>query len=258
MATSTLIVSKGARFVDRHQLDLVSLKTPSETPTWKPIPHNRLLDLVAAKLADAGFQPLKVSMALSRNDARMFSTIDLATPLWGEDVRLCVAVVNSVDRSLCMKFIAGNRVLCCSNLSLRSDLMGAAVVKKHSKRGFRSFESEMLRACSELHVFKEVEAARLARFRSTPITDDHAALYMLQAFRDNHLSHQLLRRAIQQWEQPVFAEWGGKSLYRLLNVLTFVTGDRLKSNPNAFATQSVAINALLDGKPVNGELLDVA
>src|SRR4051812_13571056 len=132
MSESRLLAHCGARVIDRAALDLI--EPPPATDTWNPIKHSVVLDAVGQAMSAAGFHPRGVTIAVARDSRRLFATIDTATGLSGSDVTLAVAVVNSTDKSLPMKFVAGSRVFCCDNLALRSDLM-APVRRKHTRFG---------------------------------------------------------------------------------------------------------------------------
>ena len=81
MTTSTLITHCGAREVTREDLDKV--EAPPATQTWFPVKHATVIDTVSQALTAAGFQIRGAKYALSRNDTRLFSTVDLATSLAG-------------------------------------------------------------------------------------------------------------------------------------------------------------------------------
>src|SRR5207253_306983 len=105
--------------------------------------------------------------ALSRNDARMFSTLDLATPV-AEGVSLSVGVRNSLDKSFPLGFAAGSRVRICDNLAFQADLV---VAKKHTRNGRDRFHEAICLAVQSLRQFQEAESRRVRLFRSTEVND---------------------------------------------------------------------------------------
>ena len=129
MATSTLIAHCGAREVTRAELDCV--EAPPATDTWFPVKHATVIDTVGNALTAAGFQIRGTKFALSRGDARLFSTVDLATPL-STGVNLAVGIRNSTDKSLPLGFCAGSRVVVCDNLAFSAELM---VQSRHTRHG---------------------------------------------------------------------------------------------------------------------------
>ena len=96
MATSALVTHCGAREVCREELD--SVEAPPPTASWFPVKHATVIDTVSGALTAAGFQIRGTKYALSRGDARLFSTVDLSTPL-SDGVSLAVGIRNSTDKS---------------------------------------------------------------------------------------------------------------------------------------------------------------
>ena len=98
MATSNLILHRGAREVDRDELALVPL--PSATRSWAPVGHTRVLDTTLATLRETGFTYDKMRLALSADGHRFFGTLDLTNELTPDGtVTLAVGVRNSSDKS---------------------------------------------------------------------------------------------------------------------------------------------------------------
>jgi hypothetical protein len=230
MAHAHLITAKGARLVTRAELDCI--EPPPATTTWRPIKHADLLDTVSRALEAAGFQIRGVQAALSRHHQRLFATLDTATHLNGGSVTLAAALVNSTDRSLPMKFLAGNRVLCCMNLALRSDLM-EPVRKKHTRKGLEAFRLALAEAIVHLEQFRSVESARIQRCHAIPLTDTEAEALMLRAYERGIVSHRLL---------PEFAP---RTLWSLENCFTGVLHQVQTTNPQRFCDQSLLLQALL-------------
>ena len=110
MSTTTLVTHCGAREVSRQELDLI--EAPPPTKTWFPVRHSTFIESVTDLLQAGGFQIRKATFALSKNGARMFSTLDLTAPV-GTGVTLAVGLRNSNDQSLPQSFCAGSRVFIC-------------------------------------------------------------------------------------------------------------------------------------------------
>jgi hypothetical protein len=113
MSRSTLALHRGAREVTRPELDAVA--APPATATWFPVSHGRVIDTAARALDAAGFEVTRTHLALARDNARFFGTLDLRTPL-AAGVSLAVGVRNSTDKSLPIAFCAGSRTFVCDNL----------------------------------------------------------------------------------------------------------------------------------------------
>lgn len=240
-ATAALVLhTHGAREVTREELDRVA--TPEPTRTWKPIPHGTVIDVVERTLTSAGFSIESAKFGLIRGDARMFSTLTLASPL-ATGVSLAVGIRSSWDKSFPLGFIAGSRVFVCSNLAFRSDLL---VSRKHTVNGRVRFEGAISQAVSTLAVFKEHEGSRIRRLQNFEVTDELAESVMLKAFEQKIVSHRILTRTIGLYREPGFDDFEQMTAWRLLNAFTGALNSRAKSNPQEHARTTMRVNGLID------------
>jgi hypothetical protein len=168
-----------------------AIKAPEPTRTWVPVAHSKVLDMVSEAMRDRGFEIVKTRIGIARDNHRLFATIETATQLNCGSVTMAVAVVNSTDKSLPMKFVAGTRTFCCDKLALNSDLM-SPVRRKHSRFGLDRFREALQTAVGGLEQFQAVERARIARFQQTQVTDVHADSPLLRCFERGVLSARLL------------------------------------------------------------------
>lgn len=243
--TSSLCLHTGARHVSYDELAQVEI--PPATKTWVPVKHSTVIDTVQEALRAGGFSIERTEYALTRQAARMFATMNLSAPV-GHGVHLAVGVRNSLDKSLPLGFCAGNHVFCCDNLAFRSELL---VHRKHTVHGATRFQEAICKAVGSLHQFKEVEAERIRKFQYQDLSEDAAALYMLQAFEENLVSHVLLKKVIQEWRQPTFEEFEPRTMWSLLNAFTTALASRAKSNPQQFARTTIQLQDLLDRPKAN-------
>jgi hypothetical protein len=240
MATSTLVVHRGARLVERAELD--SVPTPPATKSWFPVAHSQVLSEVTGRLADAGFAVRKAQHALSRNDARYFGTLDLESPLVS-GVSLAVGIRNSVDKSFPLGFCAGARVFCCDNLAFHSELL---VNRKHTRFGQTRFSEAICQAVQSLSAFRETEAERIRRLQHAELHSDQADALILRAYERKLVSHHFLPRVIHEWRKPSFEEFEPRTRWSLLNAFTTVLGARQQGNPQLFASLTMQLQGLLD------------
>lgn len=245
MSGSSLCLHTGARRVSWDQLRKV--ETPEPTETWFPVPHARVLEMACGMIEKNGFAIKETRIALSRGDARLFAVIDTTTGIGGDGglTTLSVGINNSLDRSLRMKFIAGNRVFVCDNLALCSDLM-APVAKKHTKFGESRFEEEMVQAVQGLDHFVRLESDRVRRFRETEIDDRTAESVLLRAYKSQILSARNLENAYDNWVTPEYPEFIPRTLWSLENVFTGIFKPIQQSNPLKFTRISLGFRDLLN------------
>ena len=238
--SASLITHCGARGVTREELDLI--EAPAPTATWFPVRHSLVIDTVSKSLESAGFRAERTQFALSRGDARLFATMDLASPL-AVGVNLAVGIRNSTDKSLPLGFVAGARVFVCDNMAFRSELL---VSRKHTRFGATRFDEAICQATKSLVQFREVESQRIRRFQHLELSDVRADSVMLRAYENGVVSHRLLPRVIREWRRPSFSEFANRTAWSLLNAFTTALGGRLRTNPQQFAALTVRLQDLLD------------
>lgn len=243
MVTSNLCLHKGARIVGNDELR--SIPAPPPEGRWYPVPHYRVLESVKETLEDTGYRVEGQQLALSRENARFFGTLDLATPV-AEGVRLAVGIRNSVDKSFPLGFCAGNRVFVCDNLAFRAELM---VRRKHTLNGERNFGNAIANAVTALQQFKETEQERIRVLMDTDLRAEQADSLILRAYEKGLLSYLHLPRVIEEWRRPSFEQFQPRTAWSLLNAFTTVLKDRAQKNPSLFAVQTMRLNALLEHRP---------
>jgi hypothetical protein len=178
MAESRLMLHCGARLVEPDELALV--KAPPPEGRWYPLSHTSVLNRVKETLSEAGYKVVREQLALSRQDARFFGTLDLQSRLVS-GVTLAVGVRNSIDKSFPIGFCAGTRTFVCDNLAFRSELL---VKRKHTLNGERSFAQGIAQAVMSLDQFKQEEGARIERMMGRELKPEQARWW-------NDLFHQV-------------------------------------------------------------------
>ncbi len=237
--TTALVVHRGARVVERKELD--SVVVPEPTDTWFPVGHNTVLDKVLSTLDGAGFVPQRSTLALSADNAKFFATVDLRLPV-SPGVTLAVGVRNSIDRSLPISFCAGNRVFVCDNLAFRSEIV---VSRKHTKNGKDRYIEAICKAVGALPEFANAESNRIRRFQQLELSDDMADAVLLRAYERGIVSHYYLPRVVSEWRKPTFEEFRPRTMWSLENAFTTVLGDLAKRNPQRFCAMTINLQGLL-------------
>ena len=240
MVTSNLCLHRGARVVNREELDAV--EAPAPTDTWFPLRHSQVLDTVLGTLEASAFHVSSVQWSLSQDNARFFGTLDLATSVGG-GTALAVGVRNSVDKTFPLGFCAGCRVFVCDNLAFRSELL---VVRKHTLNGIVRFQEAIAVAVRSLGQFQEAESHRIEQMRAFQLSDLHADSLMLQSYERGIISLRMLPQVIQGWRKPTYPEFEDRTLWSLMNAFTGALKNRSMSNPQQFALQTIRLNALLN------------
>lgn len=234
--SGSLVLHRGAREVIAE--DLNTVPTPPATATWFPIPHGQVLNTTLGTLAQAGFQVVRQRLALSRDDARFFATLDLRTAI-ATGVSLAVGIRNSIDKSLPIGFCAGHRTFVCDNLAFSSEIV---VARKHTRFGADRFNEAICKAVQTLDAYRETEGARIRKFQHAELTADVADALLLRAFEQDIISTPLLPRVIKEWREPSFEEFQPRTVWSLMNAFTTVFADRQKTNPQQFSALTIRLH----------------
>lgn len=242
MASTNLILHRGAREVTRGELALVPL--PAHTKTWAPVGHQRVLDTALATIQEAGFTLDKMRLGLSADGGRFFGTLDLATQLSPDGiVTLAVGVRNSIDKTFPMVFCAGSRVFVCDNLAFRAELM---VRRKHSLNGVANFSADIATAVMQLNAFKETETARIAAMVEAPMPNERADSLILRAAVDRGIiSLRQIPLVVKEWKEPRHEIFEPRSAWSLFNAFTAAIGGLQQTNPADLARRTMRLSALL-------------
>ena len=240
MATSNLCLHAGAGLVSLERLR--EYQAPPPEGRWYPIAHATVLDTVKDTLGEAGYRVQAEKLAVSREGARFFGTLDLATPV-ASGVALAVGIRNSTDKSFPLGFCAGNRVFVCDDLAFRSELL---VRRKHTLNGARNFSAAIAQAVMSLADFKTTEAARITAMMHTELRPELADSLILRSFEKGIISAPQLPRVLHEWREPSFEEFRPRTVWSLFNAFTTVLRDRAIRQPTQFAVQTMRLNAVLD------------
>jgi hypothetical protein len=219
MASAVLNLHAGGHLVSLEELD--RYQAPEPEKRWFPLSHAHVYRKVREVLDAAGYQVAAEKLAVHRNGARFFGTLELTTKV-SEGVALAVGVRNSTDRSYPIGFIAGHRIFVCSNLAFRSDLLN--VKAKHTRHGEERFGIGMANAIVRLSSFKDEEARRIEAMRNRTIDDTLAESLTLRALERGIISSRQILDVIREWREPSYEAFKERTLYSYFNAVTTVLG----------------------------------
>jgi Domain of unknown function (DUF932) len=237
-AQSTLCLHRGAGRVSKGEL--ARYQPPPATATWFPVAHAAVLDTACTRLTEAGYTVQSMDLAVSKDGHRFFGTLNLDTVLV-PGVHLAVGLRNSTDKSFPLGFAAGNRCFVCDNLAFAA---ATVVRKRHSKRGEARWGNAITTCIASLRSFAEMEAQRVKLMQHEEITEDRAHALILKAHLRDIVAHRHLEPIAKQWAQPAYDEWGGSTLWRLFNCMTYILADVAHRNPSDYAARTIKLNQL--------------
>lgn len=234
----SLVIHAGAREVSVDEMR--SIDAPTPTHSWFPIAHRDVVNTASLQIIDAGFNVRSQRFALSKDNARMFCTMDLESKL-AEGVSMAIGVRNSIDKSFPLGFCAGSRVFVCDNLAFSAEL---SVRRKHTRNGEVNFRVAIAQSVRRLVTFQQAESARIGQLQSHPLEDVMAESLMLRAYEQDIISSRMLPDAIAAWRKPEHAEFSPRTEWSLYNVFTGVYGNLKSANPARLADLSMRLYGL--------------
>jgi len=238
--TANLMCHSGARQVTLGDLEAVPV--PPATETWQPVGHAHVVDMVTGQLDQAGFAVSKMQLALSKDDARFFGTIDLTSEVC-DGVGLAIGVRNSLDKSFPLGFCCGDRCFVCDNLAFGADII---VTAKHTRNGEGRFADGIANAVLSLHGYRIGAGKRIDRFRQNELTDDRANSLILQSYRRGIVGARLLPKVCDQWEIPTHDEFRPRTMWSLLNAFSEAYKDRQGARPAEAAQETIRLQRFLE------------
>lgn len=225
-----------------HETDytyLRTLETPPATASHVPLPHYRLVDLVAHSLAYHGHEVREQHHGITEDGNRYFGVLTIRSPYTGyEDM---VGLRNSHDKSLPVGIAFGSRVFVCDNTAFIADHV---IRTKHTPKLKLRLPGLVGQLMEPLTEQREAQARTLERYRATELGArdvDHAIMGL---FRAGVLNITRVPDVLQEFEQSSFDEFRGQhTAWSLFNAVTFVLTGRIAENPAA----TTKLHRILDG-----------
>jgi hypothetical protein len=241
--SANLMLHRGGVVVTEDQL--ATYPTPEPVGRWHPVSHTRVLSAVRETLGAAGYLVRKQSLAVARDGARFFGTLDLATSLTADGgVALAVGIRNSTDKTFPLGFCAGNRVFVCDNLAFSAELL---VRRKHTRYGERHFAHGIAAAVQGLATFRGAEEGRINRLMGRVLSEDEALSFLVRAMERKVIAAPTVPKVLAEWRRPTHDYGTGDepTAWKLLNCFTTVLGGRARTNPAEYTAQTIRLNAML-------------
>jgi hypothetical protein len=225
----------GANPVDYDGLR--ALETPAATETHVPVPHFRLVDLVAHSLGYYGHEIVQQNFGVTPDGMKFFGVLTLRSPHTGwSDV---VGLRNSHDKSLPVGVSFGSSVFVCDNLAFSGDFV---IKTKHSaklKMRLPGLIGELIEPIAEQ---RESQQKKLLTYQEAALPDDLADHAIMSMFREGVINLQRIGDVHGEWQKPSH-DWGDKTAWRLFNAATFALTGKVMEKP-AVTTK---LHAVIDG-----------
>jgi hypothetical protein len=208
-----LIAHCGTQRVGRDYLSLIPV--PEETDTFKPIPHNVLIDKLEEALAFRHIQITNDEYAISGDGMKMFGLLELNADY--EGVRFAVGLRNANDKSMRVGMVAGYRVFICDNMALSGDFK--PMLNKHSK----NFDLTEALAIGVDRIQRNWQPLRDAIDfkRNRQLSDIDAQSLIYRAFMTQKFPVKLLKTVHREFfVSPSHAEFNQRTVWSLENAFT--------------------------------------
>jgi hypothetical protein len=212
-----LMLHCGSRRVDRDQVE--GSLTPERTRSWIPIGHHRLLEQVEDSLDGVGLKVLREAHALSADQRRYFGLLEVANGQQHSDCGLVLGLRNSHDKSFPAALVVGSGVFVCDNLSFSGEIK---IARRHTRFIERDLPGLVQLAVGRLGDLRGLQDQRIARYKTTRITDMRASHLIVKALEARVLPATAVPTAVAEWRRPSHSEFteGGRTAWRLFNSLT--------------------------------------
>ena len=231
----SLLLHAGANPVDYDELR--NLPVPAATPTHVPIPHYRVVDLIAHSLSYYGHEVVEQHHGVTPDGARYFGVLTLRSRY--TDYTDMVGLRNSHDKKFPIGIGFGSRTFVCDNLAFSADHV---VKRKHTANAKRDLPGLIGEIIEPLAIQREAQHRQLECYRATPLTDDRADQAIMQMYRSQVIGVQRIADVLHQWEEPSH-DWGDKTGWRLFNAATLALTGKVSENPKVTS----ALHTILDG-----------
>lgn len=233
----SLMLHAGAEPVDYDALR--ALEIPQPTATHVPIPHFRVVDLVAHSLGYYGHQVTEQHFGITPDGARFFGVLMLKSPYTGYDDM--VGIRNSHDKRFPVGVSFGSRVFVCDNLAFAGDHV---IKRKHTANLKRDLPGLIGEIVEPLATHREAQKVRIDRYHATDVADEKADHAIMEMYRQNVIGVQAIAHVHEQWQRPAH-EWGGKTGWRLFNAATHALTGKVVENPKGTAALHEIIDAVV-------------
>ena len=231
----TLVLHAGAEAIDYQGLR--ALTTPEPTETHVPIPHFRVVDLVAHALGYFGHEVVDQAFGITPDGMRFFGVLTLKSPYTGYgDV---VGLRNSHDKKFPIGIGFGSKVFVCDNLALVAEHV---IKRKHTKEAKRDLPGLIGEIVEPLQLQRERQHQTFLTYQSTRLTDALADHAIMQMYREDIINLQRIADVNDEWQAPTH-DWGEKTAWRLFNAATFALTGKVMENPQA----TPKLHKIIDG-----------
>lgn len=174
---------------------LSTLYVPEATDTFKPIPHDVLIDTIEEALSFRHIRITNSEFALSKDGMKMFGLLQVNAEY--EGVQFAIGCRNANDKSMRLGLVAGYKVLVCQNMALSGDFK--PLLAKHTKN-LDLIESVSM-GIDRIQRGWQPLRDEIDRKRTTHISEEKAKLLIFDAFTKHKFPVSLFKTVTKEFAQ---------------------------------------------------------
>jgi len=234
-----LLLHCGAHHVEREQV--LSVRTPSSTGTWTPIPHSELIQTAERALGATNLVIGSMVHSLSHDGARYFGLMEITSDAESDDYCWVLGLRNSHDKTFPAGITAGAQVFVCDNLSFSGEVK---LARKHTRFICRDLPLLVERAIGQLLSKWHDQSVRFGAYKHHEIQDAAAHDLIIRAVDVGICSNRMIPEVLDWWREPAHQEFQPRNVWSLFNSFT----EALKQgNLAELPKRTEALHGLLDG-----------
>ncbi len=209
-----LLLHGDSRDVAREDLKLIH--TPMPTPTWKPVPHYEVTELVRDTAEFRGFNIQSEAYGLNPSGTKMFGVLRFHPEGHPEHTR-ALGIRNSHDKSFALGLTVGLSVLVCDNLCFGGETV---LKRKHTSRiDPACYIPESFDAMT--YQYAQLEA-NVDNLKLQSMSMDSAKILIVEAAQNKIISSCDIVPVLNEYEEPQHDEFLERNRWSLYNAFTEV------------------------------------
>jgi len=212
MMHNSLMLDRNTARVSRQ--DLMRVPTPYATPTWRPVPHHRVAELVVNEAETRGYCIVSEEYGLNPAGTKLFGVLRFH-PQGRPEFSRALGLRNSHDKSLALGLTVGVSVMVCANLAFGGE---TTVTRKHTS----GIEVDGLVpwAFDQLAPQYERLETNIERMKGKSLSLDAARLLAVKAAELDAIPSCDVVPVLKEYRSPRHEEFAPRTVWSLFNAFT--------------------------------------
>jgi hypothetical protein len=231
------------RQVNKEVIDMIPC--PRGTSTWKPIAHNKALDLAMDSINRNGLTVVNETHELTHNDERLFSKLIVEGPSIPSvpDFKFTVGVRNAHDKAFRFGVVVGTQVMVCSNLQFFGECDAG---HKHTPSILQDVPERLNKAIGGFIDLTQGEVNRVNSLKTLEMTDTQANDIVIDMMDQKAIAPSKIPAVLEQWRTPNHTEFNDRNAWSLYNAFTEVfKGRRMDDRIGASQVLNTVFNGVI-------------